>query len=80
MLAQADLSQALGIVAGIIHTISMVLFFAALIIAGLSVTVGRTEYVKHALIGSAIGGLAWLIVNAMFDASGMSPDGIEISL
>ncbi|MCB1095914.1 MAG: hypothetical protein KDN22_10100 [Verrucomicrobiae bacterium] len=79
-LAQAELSQALGKIAGVINGISMLLFFVALILAGIMVTIGRTEFVKHALVGSAIGGCSWLIVSAMFEAAGTAPTDIDISL
>ena len=79
-LAQAELSQALGKIAGVINGVAMVLFFVALILAGIMVTIGRTEFVKHALAGSAIGGCAWLLINAMFEAAGNAPTDIDISL
>jgi len=31
---------------------------------------GRTEMIKYGLLGSALCGLAWAIVNAMFQAGG----------
>jgi len=64
------LNQGLGYVVSIIRKISIVLFFAALVISGVMYTTGKTDAIKYGLVGSAIGGLAWLIVTAMFGASG----------
>ena len=72
-LAQAtDLNAALGKIVGLVSAISMVITFIAIVLAGVMVTIGRTEYVKHALVGAMISGMAWIIVNAMFDAAGVS--------
>ncbi len=64
------LQEGLGEVVAIIRSISVVLFFAALVISGVMYATGKTDAIKYGLVGSAIGGLAWLIVTAMFGASG----------
>ena len=72
-LAQAgDLNATLGQYIGIISNIAAVVIFVALVLAGVMVTTGRTEYVKHALVGAMLVAAAWLIVTTMFGAAGIS--------
>lgn len=78
LLAQtAELDEVLGEVAGIVSKLSMLFFFFAIIVAAVMITTGRTEYVKHIFIGVLIGGAAWLLVNAIFGAAGITT-GIEL--
>ena len=69
-LAAGSISQALGQAGGIINAFAVIGAFAGLIFAGWSAKMGRTEYIKYGLLGSALCGLAWAIVNAMFQAGG----------
>ena len=54
----------IGLVAGLVGA------FGGLVYAGWSSLSGRTEQIKYGLMGSALCGLAWAIVNAMFTAGG----------
>ena len=78
LLAAADLAAGLGVVAGIMNAISMILFFAALILSGVMFASGRTEYIKFGLVGAGIGGLSWLIVSTMFTAASPVDPGIQL--
>jgi hypothetical protein len=77
-LAAGNLQQNLGQVAGVLHAIALVLFFGGLIMAAIMFMMGRTEYLKYGLVGSGIGGLAWVIVSTFWSAgSGVDP-GIQL--
>ena len=73
-----DLVTGLGKVAGVINAISVLLFFGALVMSGLMFASGRTEYLKYGLIGAGIGGLAWVIVQTMFQAASPIDPGIQL--
>jgi hypothetical protein len=66
-LAAGSISQALGQAGGIINAFALIGAFA-----GWAAKMGRTEMIKHGLLGSALCGLAWAIVSAMFQAGGQS--------
>jgi hypothetical protein len=69
-LAAGSISQALGQAGGIINAFAIIGSFAGLVFAGWAAKMGRTEMIKYGLLGSALCGLAWAIVNAMFQAGG----------
>ncbi len=69
-LAQTDLSTGLGKVLGIIQAVSIVILVASLVIAGVNVTTGRIESVKHGLIGAALAALSWVLVKTLFSLVG----------
>ena len=68
------LNRGLGGVIQICQNIAMAVFLMALMVSAIMYTTGRTEHLKYGLIGTAIGGLSWLIVTTMFAASGHTPD------
>ena len=70
--AATDVTEALGKVVWLLQAISMVIMMASLVIAGVSVTSGRIEYVKYGVVGAALSGLAWVLVKALFSLSGDS--------
>ena len=70
ILAQSELTDGLGKVAGIINSISMILFFAALVMSGVMFASGRTEHLKYGLVGTGVGALSWILTKAFFQASG----------
>lgn len=70
ILAQADFSTALGKILGIIQGISIVVLVASLVIAGVNVTTGRIESVKHGVIGAALAALSWILVKTLFSLVG----------
>jgi len=73
LLAQANLQQNLGQVAGVLNAIAAVLFFGGLLMAAIMFMIGRTEYLKYGLVG--LGGLAWVIVTTFFRAeNGTRPE------
>lgn len=71
-LAAGSISQAMGQVGGIINAFAIIGAFGGLVFAGWQAKMGRTEMIKYGLLGSALCGLAWAIVNAMFQAGGQS--------
>lgn len=74
ILAQGQLQQNLGQVAGVLHAIALVLFFGGLLMSAIMFMIGRTEYLKYGLVGAGLGGLAWIIVSTFFNAgSGVDP-------
>lgn len=68
--AAADLTVSLGKVVGLLQSFSMVISLGAFVIAGVSVISGRMEFVKFAIIGGAISGLAWTIISTLYQLGG----------
>jgi hypothetical protein len=67
----AGLAQALGMAAGIINAFGLVAVFGGLIGACISALSERhVGGVKTSLVIAAVGGLAWVIAQAMFAAGG----------
>ena len=71
-IAAGSISQALGQAGGIINGFALVGAFGGVVFAGWQAKMGRTEMIKYGLLGSALCGLAWAIVSAMFAAGGQS--------
>jgi hypothetical protein len=71
-IAAGSISQALGQAGGIINGFALIGAFGGLVFAGWQAKMGRTEMIKYGLLGSALCGLAWAIVSAMFSAGGQS--------
>jgi hypothetical protein len=70
-LLAAGLAQGLGAAAGIINAFGLVAVFGGLIGACISALSERhVGGVKTSLVISAVGGLAWVIAQAMFAAGG----------
>ena len=70
-LLAAGLAQALGMAAGIINAFGLVAVFGGLIGACISALSERhVGGVKTSLVIAAVGGLAWVIAQAMFSAGG----------
>ena len=69
-LAETDLGTGLGKVLGVIQGLAMVIMVASLVIAGVSVTTGRMDSVKHGVIGAALAALAWVLVKTLFSSVG----------
>ena len=61
LVAATDLMTSLG---------KIVWLLQAFLIAGVSVISGRMEFVKYAIIGGAISGLAWTLITALFGFGG----------
>lgn len=70
--AAGSISQAMGQAGGIINAFGAIGAFGGLVFAGWAAKMGRTEMIKYGLLGSALCGLAWAIVTAMFSAGGQS--------
>ena len=71
----AGLAQALGQAAGIINAFGLVAVFGGLIGACISALSERhVGGVKTSLVIAAVGGLAWVIAQAMFAAGGTQPN------
>ena len=71
-IAAGSIGQAMGQAGGIINEFAAVGAFGGLVFAGWQAKTGRTEMIKYGLLGSALCGLAWAIVTAMFSAGGQS--------
>jgi hypothetical protein len=76
--AAGGLTQNLGQVAGVLNSIAILLFFGGLLMAAIMFMIGRTEYLKYGLVGSGIGGLAWVIVTTFFEAGNGIDPGIQL--
>src|ERR1700730_14310041 len=71
----AGLAQSLGQAAGIINAFGLVAVFGGLIGACISALSERhVGGVKTSLVIAAVGGLAWVIAQAMFAAGGTQPN------
>ncbi len=68
LLANGDLRASLGAVAGIMHAVSLVVFFGGLIISGVLFMIGRAEYLKYGLVGASVGAMAYVLVSALYTA------------
>ena len=68
--AATDLMTSLGKIVWLLQAFSMVITLGAFLIAGVSVISGRMEFVKYAIIGGAISGLAWTLITALFGFGG----------
>ena len=71
-LAQVTLNDQMGKVAGILNLIGLIIFFGGMLMSSVMYMLGRTEQMKYALVGSGIGGMAWVIVKTFFETSGQT--------
>lgn len=69
MLAATDLKSQMGGALGILNLVGLVLAFGGLLFAAVMFMMGQTERMIYGLVGALIGGLAFLIVKAMFSSS-----------
>lgn len=79
ILAQTNFNTSMSSALGVINSICAVLCFGALISAVIMYMMGRTEYMKQALVGAAVAGLSWVIVQTFFSAGGQSVSGITVT-
>ena len=71
----AALGGALGITAGVINAVALVAVFGSLVGAIISAMGERnTGGIKTSLVIAAVGGVAWLLAQAMFAAGGAAPN------
>jgi len=69
------LGNALGITAGVINAVALVAVFGSLVGAIISAMGERnTGGIKTSLVIAAVGGVAWLLAQAMFAAGGAAPN------
>ena len=73
-LAQAGTEESLaGSMSGVVSILNMVglvLAFGGLLFSAVMFMMGQTERVLYGLVGAGIGGLSFIIVKVMFNASG----------
>lgn len=69
MLAVGDLKSQMSGALGILNLVGLVLAFGGLLFAAVMFMMGQTERMIYGLVGALIGGLAFLIVKAMFSSS-----------
>ncbi|HSI64222.1 MAG TPA: hypothetical protein VLE43_13935 [Candidatus Saccharimonadia bacterium] len=62
----ADLKENMSGALGILNLVGLVLAFGGLLFAAVMFMMGQTERMIYGLVGALIGGLAFLIVKAMF--------------
>src|SRR5258707_9488071 len=67
-IAAGSISQALGQAGGIINGFALIGAFGGLVLVGWQAKMARTEMIKYSLLASALRGLAWSIVRAIFSA------------
>ena len=65
-LAATSFNTSMSSALGIINAITAVLCFGGLTSATIMYMMGRTEFMKQALVGSAVAGLAWVIIQTFF--------------
>lgn len=65
----SDLKSQMGGALGILNLVGLVLAFGGLLFAAVMFMMGQTERMIYGLVGALIGGLAFLIVKAMFSSS-----------
>jgi hypothetical protein len=70
-----ELKQNMGGALGILNLVGLVLAFGGLLFAAVMFMMGQTERMIYGLVGALVGGLAFLIVKAMFGSSGQ--EGLE---
>ena len=64
---------------GIINAIAAVICFGGLISSIFMYMSGQHTFLKQALVGSAVAGLAWVIIQTFFSAGGQSVDNITVT-
>ncbi len=72
-----------GTMSGIVNILNMVglvLAFGGLLFAAVMFMMGQTERVLYGLVGAGIGGLSFIIVKVMFNASGGSENIEQINM
>jgi hypothetical protein len=74
--AGGGLASKMGGALGVLNMIGLVLAFGGLLFAAIMFMMGQTERMIYGLVGAIIGGLAFIIVKAMFQSGG-SGSGIE---
>jgi hypothetical protein len=67
--AGTELKSQMSGALGILNLIGLVLAFGGLLFAAVMFMMGQTERMIYGLVGALIGGLAFLIVKAMFSSS-----------
>lgn len=70
----AELRDNMGGALGILNLVGLVLAFGGLLFAAVMFMMGQTERMIYGLVGALIGGLAFLIVKAMFDSDSNTAD------
>ena len=78
-LAATSFNSAMSSALGIINAITAVLAFGGLTAATIMYMMGRTEFMKQALVGAAVAGLGWVIIQTFFSAGGQNVDQITVT-
>ena len=76
--AGSDLKSQMGGALGILNLIGLVLAFGGLLFAAIMFMMGQTERMIYGLIGALIGGLAFLIVKAMFGSTDSNANDLSL--
>jgi len=74
-----DLKTQMSGALGILNLVGLVLAFGGLLFAAVMFMMGQTERMIYGLIGALIGGLAFLIVKAMFSGSDANVESLNLS-
>ena len=77
-LAASELKSQMGGALGILNLIGLVLAFGGLLFAAIMFMMGQTERMIYGLIGALIGGLAFLIVKAMFGSTDSNANDLSL--
>ncbi len=78
-LAATSFNTSMSSALGIINAITAVLAFGGLTAATIMYMMGRTEFMKQALVGAAVAGLGWVIIQTFFSAGGQNVDQITVT-
>jgi hypothetical protein len=77
--ASSDLKTQMSGALSILNLVGLVLAFGGLLFAAVMFMMGQTERMIYGLIGALIGGLAFLIVKAMFSGSDANVSDLSLS-
>ena len=77
---EAQLAGNMSGVISILNMVGLVLAFGGLLFSAVMFMMGQTERVLYGLVGAGIGGLSFIIVKVMFNASGGSESIEDINM
>ena len=78
-LGEASLKSSMSGALSILNLVGLVLAFGGLLFAAVMFMMGQTERMIYGLVGALIGGLAFLIVKAMFSGSDGNVSDLTLS-
>lgn len=77
---ESTLAGSMSGVVSILNMVGLVLAFGGLLFSAVMFMMGQTERVLYGLVGAGIGGLSFIIVKVMFNASGGSASIEDVNM